>query len=126
MKIRTWLSLAAFAVATPAFSASVFLDTFENDTIGSNPTIGVGDIGFSWDNEVNNVDVVANPLMIGNTSSQVLQGNFAGSGSNGRIDGNLVNPIFLDGAPSTHAGFGFSLFSASWRLCARTFSSRAA
>ena len=87
------LALALLATPTQA-STIVFFDNFQSDTAGNNPVIGSGDVGTSWSDEVApGVEVVLNPHMTGNTSSQVLQ-----LWNKGAMDGNFSTGILFDGA----------------------------
>ena len=86
--------LALALLATPTQASTVFFEDFQDDTIGSTPAIGSGNIGTSWSDELApGVAVASNPESIGNTSSQVLKLN-----NKGAMDGNLSTGILLDGA----------------------------
>jgi hypothetical protein len=87
--------LISALLAMPTQAATfVFVDDFQDDTIGSTPAIGSGDIGTSWSDELApGVAVASNPVLNGNTSSQVLKLN-----NKGAMDGNLSTGILLDGA----------------------------
>ena len=90
-----FILLAVALLATPTQASTiVFFDNFQSDTVGSTPVIGSGDIGASWNNEKPpGVEVVLNPHMTGNTSSQVLQ-----LFHKGEMDGNFSTGILFDGA----------------------------
>ena len=90
-----FILLAVALLATPTQASTiVFFDHFQSDTVGNNPVIGSGDTGTSWSDEVApGVEVVSNPDMTGNTSSQVHQ-----LFHKGAMDGNFSTGIPFDGA----------------------------
>ena len=45
------LSAVVLMAAPTQALTIVFLDDFQDDTVGNNPVIGSGDVGLSWDNE---------------------------------------------------------------------------
>ncbi len=95
---RLCLLVVFAALCTPAQAGlvrtTVFFDDFESDTLTGTPVISGSDIGISWDNSVpGGVDIVANPVMVGNMSTQVYQAFKYGS-----MDGNFTNGIPFDGA----------------------------
>ena len=96
------MAVVFFQTSGTTHAELVFFDDFQDrpsipaevPVIETSATGALGDlpdVGISWNSENNNVDVVADPAGI--ADSQVLQGNFTGSGDNGNMDGDFADSL---------------------------------